>query len=726
MLNKIIYIYLLLGIVISAYAGTADNYHGDLLPGANTKTISSIRADSIMKLVAENATKYHGAISKYEAQIYTKGHTEILKQNFLMRFAHHLFPVNRRKKDMLFEMFSHSKFSAPNTYYHSFKAVNGNSIPNGKKQQEVLTFLNLNVYSPTIYNDEIITPVASNSFKYYNFNLESTNDSSKIKIYKISFTPKISSQKLICGYLYIVDQLWTIDQIDVNGHFSFAEFNLVMSFCRDFRKFILPETADLFLRYKILGNAVVSTYHSSFKYDAVEWIEEDNEGNRSNPLDMTSYYRLSSDTIPIIFDPDYWHTKRDKPLSREEELIYFKESDENMLKTDTSNITKYWKLTEKLTNTININNKTTRIKYSGILNPFQLGYSARNGITYRQQIRFSKTFTKDRQLRFRPEIGYKFKSKEVFFKVGGDWEYLPQKQGRLGLTIANGNQSYSSAIMNQINEHLKDSTFNFEDLNLEYFKHYYVELNNSIELFNGFELSTGISYHRRIPVKKNSDMNVGDDVMDLINDHYNDFTPVVGISYTPRQYYRMDGYRKENLYSYYPTISIEYARGIPGIWKSTGDYERLEADIQQSIRMGLSRRFSYHLSGGLYTNQKSTYFADFRYFARRNFPESWEDHFGGVFNQLKGFWYNASDKYAQAHLMYESPFMLTQLLKPKASKYILTERFYLSQLWTPVLPSYTEIGYGFGNHIFNVAVFAGFNKLEYQSVGFKFTFELFQ
>ncbi len=41
----------------------------------------------------------------------------------------------------------------------------------------------------------------------------------------------------------------------------------------------------------------------------------------------------------------------------------------------------------------------------------------------------------------------------------------------------------------------------------------------------------------------------------------------------------MDGYRKEYVYSYYPTISIEIARGIPGVGKSSGDYGRIEADM---------------------------------------------------------------------------------------------------------------------------------------------------
>ena len=140
----------------------------------------------------------------------------------------------------------------------------------------------------------------------------------------------------------------------------------------------------------------------------------------------------------------------------------------------------------------------------------------------------------------------------------------------------------------------------------------------------------------------------------------------------------------------------------------------------------MARRFNYHVSGGLFTAQKSTYFADFSYFTRQNFPESWDEEFGGVFHQLRRIWFNASDKYIQAHVMYESPFILFQLFKPKTSKHILSERFYISQLWMPIKPSYTEFGYGLGNHIFNIAFFIGFDKLKYDGIGAKFAFELFQ
>lgn len=734
-MKKLYSILTLILISISIFAKSTDTYSDKILSFGKGNRETRERADSIMHLVIEKAAQYQNTVSKYEAEIYIKGRTEILKQNMLIRLAHHIFPIDRKNKDMLFEMVSQSKFNAPQNYLHDLKAVNGNSIPNGKKQQEALAFLNLNVYSPTAYDDAIFMPIASNAFKFYTFNLEGLETINGLTIYKIRFLPKQWSQKLVCGDLYVIDQSWTIDKIDMNGRYSFAEFNLVMSYGRDFRRFILPEKADLFLRYRVLGNAVATTYHSSFKYQEVEWVEEDNESHKWKSLDLTNYYKLSSDTVPIIRDSTYWNIHRDNPLSPDEAHLYKWAQEQNISKIDTADdLQKYVKLTEQLTNTVNMDYKTTRIKYSGFLNPFQLGYSARNGITYKQRFRISKTFARDKQIRFRPEIGYVFKRKQIFFKVGGDWEYSPQKRGILSVEVGNSNESYSSEITQKINEELKDSTFNFDDLNLEYFKHYYAEIKNSIELFNGFQLTTGITYHRRIPSKKRVEIDPGDDVEEILSQNYNDFTPTLGFSYPPRQYYRMDGYRKEYVYSYYPTISIEIARGIPGVGKSSGDYGRIEADVHQSLMLGLCRRLNYHISAGLYTQQKSTYFADFRYFTRRNFPDTWDDQIGGVFNLLKGEWFNASDKYIQAHFMYESPFILFKVLRinstkkfmQTASRYILSERFYWSQLWTPVLPSYTEVGYGIGNHIFNIGIFAGFDRWHYQSMGFKFAFELFQ
>jgi hypothetical protein len=73
--------------------------------------------------------------------------------------------------------------------------------------------------------------------------------------------------------------------------------------------------------------------------------------------------------------------------------------------------------------------------------------------------------------------------------------------------------------------------------------------------------------------------------------------------------------------------------------------------------------------------------------------------------------------------MYEFPYSFLRLFRG-VTKDILKERIYVSQLYTPKLPSYTEIGYGVGNFIGNAGVFASFHRGQYKSIGVKFAFEL--
>ena len=73
--------------------------------------------------------------------------------------------------------------------------------------------------------------------------------------------------------------------------------------------------------------------------------------------------------------------------------------------------------------------------------------------------------------------------------------------------------------------------------------------------------------------------------------------------------------------------------------------------------------------------------------------------------------------------MYEYPYTLLRLFK-NVTKDILEERIYVSQLYTPILPCYTEIGYGVGNFIGDAGIFVSFVKGKYESIGAKFTIEL--
>jgi hypothetical protein len=80
--------------------------------------------------------------------------------------------------------------------------------------------------------------------------------------------------------------------------------------------------------------------------------------------------------------------------------------------------------------------------------------------------------------------------------------------------------------------------------------------------------------------------------------------------------------------------------------------------MQHQIQFGLLQSLYYRVGTGLYTNQKSLYFIDFLNFTRNNLPEQWNDQQSSSFQLLGADWYNASSKYFQIHLIYESPFFI--------------------------------------------------------------------
>ena len=674
-----------------------------------------------MRQVIRLAPRYQQAIQHYQADTYIKGYTYTPKRNRMIRYMHWLTPVDKHPDNQLFELDAQSNYQAPNHYQNRIKAFQTSRLSEGSHYQELFAFINMNIYAPTIYDKEIITPLSPEADKYYAFRLEGSELVEGRLLHRIRFTPRKWSQKLLSGELQVVDSLWTVDRILMKGRASLEDFEIDMRFSREESQQLLPVQADLRMQFEAFGNQIITELHAALRYQEVIYNTSFEEGDRLS-LDETRYYTVAGDSLRLITDSSYWASRRDKPLSTTEQALY--NETPTIEQIDSSLINHYAQLGQRLTSTVNRDYKSVRMQYSGLFNPLQLSYGSEHGVTYKQELRLSHTYARDRQLRFHPEVGILFRSKQLRIKATTDWEYKPERRGMLRLTLANDNQEFPSEVIQLISEKLqlteKVKDFNFKELDLPYYHHYYADLSNQIELFNGMTFFGGIAYHLRTPVPKEREGTL----IKLKN--ANDFEPFIGLTYTPRQHYWMDGYRKEYLYSAFPTFRLELGKGIYGVMGSHSDYWRLETGLNQTLRLGLSERLSYNFSSGFYFETRYNYFANFRYFAKQYFPEPWRDRFGGIFHLLSSDWYYASERYVQAHCMYEAPFILLHFIKPRTHRYIVSERFYLSQLWTPVKPNHTEMGYGVGNDLLNVALFLGFDKFKYQGAGLKLSLELFR
>lgn len=676
---------------------------------------------------------YEKIVNDYRADLYIKGKLNIRKKNFMFRYLPKMFRMQKGVREYLMESYSDLHFTAPDIYDQKVIAGYG-TVFSGGFQATMLEYFHVNVYSATLLYDRLLSPLAKNGKKYYRYQIDTIMGGQDNLHYKIRFIPKTKSDQLVGGYMIVSSDVWSVREIRFSGRSELLTFeNLIkMGEVGDDNEF-LPVRYEFEVRFNFVGNVVDGSYLASLDYSSIELKEKSKYRKEKKKLNLTESYTLRCDTNSLHLDSAYFASLRPIELMDDEKKLYedyaFRK-DTTALKPPSKRRVFWGEIGDFLLSDLNVDlSRIGSVKCSPIINPLLLSYSGSNGFSWRQDFKYNRLFSGDKLLRIVPRIGYNFTRKEFYWSANADFDYWPQKRGAIHVNFGNGNRIYSSDVLDELKA-MPDSTFDFDQIHLDYFKDLYFNFRHSIEVVNGLELSVGFSAHRRTAVEKsrfvvlNSSLPLASDFLDKFKDTYISFAPRVRVEWTPCLYYYMNGKRKISLRSAYPTFSVDYERGIKGVFKSTGQYERIEFDLQHHVQLGLMRNIYYRFGFGAFTNQEQLYFVDFANLARSNLPIGWNDDIGGVFQLLDGRWYNSSRKYVRAHFTYEAPFLFLRHLM-KYTRYVQNERLYVNTLFVPHLNPYLEIGYGIGTHIFDVGVFVSSENWKYTEVGCKFTFELF-
>ena len=711
-----------------------------------------VSADSIMEKVIFFAPFYESIVNEYRAELYIKGRVNIRKKNHIIRFLPTMFRIRKGVNEYMMETYSDLHFTAPDIYDQKVKAGVGTASEFWEADGRLLEYFHINIYSSTLLYDKLLSPLASNAKKYYTYYIDSIMGPEFNRQYKIRFIPKSKSFQLVGGYMVVSDNVWSVREIRFAGRSEMFRFdNLLQLGEVGAPDEFLPVRYMVEGSFRFLGNVIDGSYTASLKYSEISQKDtgREVEEQKKEKYDLTESYTLSNDTNAYQRDTAYFNSLRPIPLTQYEQSLY----QDYFLRRDTVGVTKkklnknleFWgQIGDALISRYTVNlDKLGSVRCSPLINPFLLSYSGSNGISYRQEFKYNRLFPGDRLLRIVPRIGYNFKQKEFYWRVRSDFDYWPRKRAALHVELGNGNRIYSSDVLDDLKA-IPDSLFDFNQIHLDYFNDLYLNVEHSWEIVNGLTLDVGLSIHRRTEVERsNFDIVFPDtpptrlvsdgqsylpgfdpEILNKFRHTYNSFAPRVRLTWKPGQYYYMNGDRKVNLHSKYPTVSVDWERGIKGVLQSSGSYERVEVDFQHNVPLGLMRDLYFRLGWGAFTRQEELYFVDFANLRRSNLPTGWNDDIGGVFQLLDGRWYNSSRKYARAHAVYEAPFLLIRHLN-KYTQYVLNERLYFNMLFVPHLNPYLELGYGIGTHVFDFGVFTSFANWKYQEIGVKFTFELF-
>ena len=706
------------------------------IPGMSDNAITLVPKktavpDSLLEKMFHSASRYSELVKEYKCDLYLKGHFKVHHQNRLMRYLPSMFRLEKGISNYVHESISELHYTAPSIYDRKLRALIS-TFPNPKSETfDVLDYMKFNIYSSSVLEDKILSPLNATAQTHYRYELDTINYIYGAPIYKINIIPKYKSTQLLEGSLWMSSWDWTVKVFDLRGKYDLVGFRMYMRMGDTEETKYLPTLMNIDLNFKFLGNHLEMNYTGWMRYNMVKFLKKGemlDKRKKKEMLNLSNSYTLTCDTSKLLTNRDSFYRLRPIPLDYHEDTLYtafdrrkeqkrIDQAKRDSMRTKKQKNLIFWgQLGDALISSYNIDlPHIGNIRCSPLINPVLISYSHRRGISYKQVFKFNKLFYSGKHLRIVPQIGYNFTKKEFYAKGDLKYVYNPRKNASLELKAGNGNRIYSSVVLDQL-KNIPDSTFSFQGLELDYFKDIYVDLSHNIEIVNGLRLWTGLSMHWRYTKST-------PEVEERVRSHYNSFAPRIRVEWTPYMSYYLNGNRKINVGSKYPTFSMDYERGIK-ILDNSGEYERIELAAEQVIRFKKLQALAYHVGCGFFTNQKSTYFVDYVNFSYRNLPEGWNDDIGGTFEMLDRRWYNSASHYISGNFTYEAPFILLYPVGNLLS-FIQKERIYGGILFMPHLNPYFELGYGFATHIFDIGMFIGNERGKFTSLGFKFTFELF-
>lgn len=635
---------------------------------------------AVLRRVYHYARSVDATKGSHSSNVYLKYYFHTARKNLTLLFVPTMYTIANGNRNY----FGETYMRITRTDAHQYKVQPQVRYNTFSKRLDVMPtlfqYITPEIYDVTLIKDQLLSPFNRNNSHFYKYRFYQNNGSTVM----MDFRPKIRNTQLVKGKALVEVNSGRVIKTSFDGEYDMIRFQLEIVLGDSNVSSLFPQRSRITSQFKFLGNRILVDYVASY--------------NRPATL---------ADSIADREDSALIRQLRPEPIADYEQNLY----DQYNRKDSVSDTTKQSKRTRLF---IGLGNdlisslhtrmgKQTTIKFSPILNPFYFSFSQSRGASYRFTTDILYKISEKSNITLEADFGYNFRQKQFYFTTPFRYNYNHKRDGYVELKIGNGNRITNSSVLDQVKAE-KDSTIDFKAMNLEYFNDMYLNLSNHINAFDWLEITSGFIYHHRTAVNKG-----GYDIIGKPSS-YRSFAPQLGLKFIPWQ----RG----------PVLSCNYERGIKGIVKSDIEYERWEFDAVWKMKILSLRTLSIRLGGGFYTNKNTRYFVDYSNFQDHNLPDRWNDDWSGNFQLLDAEWYNSSEYYIRSNLTYETPMLFLKWM-PLLGRYIEMERIYMNTLWVDNLHPYSEIGYGFTNRIFSMALYVNSLNNHVSRFGCKFTFEIF-
>src|SRR5665647_3646064 len=240
----------------------------------------------IMRKAIGMAPYYLNNVSYYKAEVYLKGNLVINKIPKLLQKSMKIEssgnggsvsagskPKSEEKllkagDSFLMESYNEIEFTAPDKYFQKMISYNS-TFPAEGNEISPMSFIQASFYQPVLA-EMAISPLAPNAFSHYNFKYLGASQQGEYTINKIQVIPKRKSQQLFDGTIYIIEDLWCLQSVDLTNENLIGKVRIQQLYIPVQDEIWLPVSHKFEINISIIGFKADVGYGSSVKYIEVK------------------------------------------------------------------------------------------------------------------------------------------------------------------------------------------------------------------------------------------------------------------------------------------------------------------------------------------------------------------------------------------------------------------------------------------------------------------------
>ncbi len=519
------------------------------------------------------------------------------------------------------------------------------------------------------FGKDLVSPISNNAFAYYNFKLVgSFYDKDGRLINKIKMLPKRKNDRVFNGFIYIVEDIWSIYGVDVSVSGSQISLPIVDTLkLKQNYNFSKPNNAWVLISQSIdfKVNFFGFNFNGRFSSAYSNYNFKPNFNDKTFTNEVLTFAENATEK-----DSSYWNNLRPVPLTLEEVSDYeIKDSIKIVRKSK-----KYLDSLDTKGNKFNLSNpffgytfnnrfeKWSVSYYAPLLqtsfNTVQ-GFHSSIGLSY-----FKNQNDKGKWWNAGFNLNYGFSEKKlrptVYFSKKWNNISRPRLYISGGITTAQfNNREPIKPLDNLIRSLMRRENY------LKIYEKEFANISFSQEVSNGIYLNTSLEYANRKPLFNTSNYSFARqsknppytsnnplDPTDFNNAAFTQHkiaTLNIGTRFVFGQKYLSYPDNKFNIgNNKVPTISINYRKTF-GAENSEFNSNLFTMNIDQSINAGNFGDFRYNLRGGIFTEQKDIPFMDLLQVKGNQLLFLTASQFNS-FNLLEYYKFYTNDRYAEGHL----------------------------------------------------------------------------